>query len=109
MKESAQKKEEQAKQKLEAEKKAVESMQVNARCQVKIPGAATRLGTVMYLGELAGKPGYFVGIKYDEPLGKNDGSVDGKRYFQCGPNYGGFVKPEFITVGDFPEENLDEL
>lgn len=95
--------------KFEAEKKAIESMQVNSRCQVQVSGAPTRYGTIMYLGELAGKPGYFVGIKYDEPLGKNDGSVDGKRYFQCPPNYGGFVKPEFVAVGDFPEQGLDEI
>lgn len=84
-------------------------MQINSRCQVKLVGAPTRLGTVMYAGELQGKTGYFVGVKYDEPLGKNDGSVEGKRYFQCMPNYGGFVKPEFITIGDFPEENFDEI
>lgn len=105
----AQQKEELARQKLESEKRAIEKMSVNSRCQVRLPNAPTRLGTVMYLGELSGKSGYFVGIKYDEPLGKNDGSVDGKRYFQCLPNYGGFVKPDCVTVGDFPEENLDEL
>jgi tubulin-folding cofactor B len=106
---AAQDKEKLAREKLETEKKAIDAMSVGARCKVSIPNAPTRLGTVMYLGQLGSKPGYFVGVKYDEPLGKNDGSVDGKRYFECLPNYGGFVKPDAVCVGDFPEENFDEI
>jgi tubulin-specific chaperone B len=103
-------KEKAAKEKIETEKSLIESMKCGNRCQVKIPNAPTRVGTVMYLGPLDGKPGYFVGVKYDEPLGKNDGSTpDGKRYFQCLPNYGGFVKPDSVTVGDFAEETFDEF
>ena len=81
---------------------------MGSRCQVRVINAPTRLGEVMYTGALDGKPGYFVGVKYDEPLGKNDGSLNGKSYFKCNPNYGGFLKPDFVTCGDFPEENFDD-
>lgn len=38
--------------------------------------------------------GEWAGIILDTPVGKNDGTVAGIRYFQCQPNYGVFVKVE---------------
>ncbi|XP_049548684.1 tubulin-folding cofactor B-like [Anopheles darlingi] len=75
---------------------------VGARCRVQTKFVPPRLGEIMYAGRLPGKCGYFVGVKFDEPVGVNDGSVDGKRYFQCAPKYGSFVALEAVEVGDFP-------
>lgn len=49
-------------------------MTVGARCKVSVQSAPDRLGTVMYTGIVEGLPGYWIGIKYDEPLGKNNGT-----------------------------------
>lgn len=80
------------------------TMKVDDRCQVN-PGG--KRGSVRFVGKIpAIAPGFWVGVQYDEPVGKNDGSVKGHRYFECPPNYGGFLRPDKIEVGDFPEEDL---
>ncbi|KAI5846571.1 dynein associated protein-domain-containing protein [Morchella snyderi] len=48
---------------------------------------------VRYVGETLFAPGEWIGIEFEGPDGKNDGSVQGERYFNCPPNRGIFVKP----------------
>lgn len=55
---------------LEQEKKA-ESINIGDRCLVT--RGARRIGTVRYKGTFHLKPGIFIGVEFDEPLGMNDG------------------------------------
>lgn len=92
---------------IQRDKEVVDSIQVGARCKVTVVNAPTRLGTVKYAGLIEGLDGYWIGVQYDEPLGKNDGSCKGKKYFDCPANYGAFVKPVTVECGDFPAEDYD--
>jgi len=102
-----------AKEKEDQEKKEEQricdgGIKVDARCQVAVPNQLKKRGTIKYVGKVGFQPGWWVGIQYDEPTGKNDGSVKGKRYFTCPEKYGGFVKPEAVEAGDFPELDLSD-
>lgn len=57
-----------------------------------------RTGTIRYVGQTAFAAGDWVGIELDDGSGKNDGSVQGERYFDCPMGYGMFVRPTTITV-----------
>uniref|UniRef100_A0A8C9YCP6 CAP-Gly domain containing linker protein 1 n=1 Tax=Sander lucioperca TaxID=283035 RepID=A0A8C9YCP6_SANLU len=50
-----------------------------------------------FLGEAQFAPGQWAGIVLDEPIGKNDGSVAGVRYFQCEALRGIFTRPSKLS------------
>lgn len=56
-----------------------------------------RPGHIAYLGETHFAPGEWAGIVLDDPNGKNDGCVAGKRYFQCEPKRGIFSRLTRLT------------
>ena len=67
-----------------------------------------RRGEIMYIGKTPIAPGYWIGVCYDEEVGKNDGSVMGERLFQCPMNYGGFVRPPHVKMDNRPPPRKEE-
>ena len=80
-----------------------EGIEVGQRCEAELADKSKRRGEVKYVGKVDGTTGFWVGIELDEPWGKNNGSLKGKKYFSCEDNYGVFVRPGKVEVGDFPE------
>lgn len=85
-------------------------IETGKRCRVG--GDDTRRGTVMYVGDVKEIPsgsGAWVGVRLDEPVGKNDGSINGARYWgePSDMKHGVFVRPERVEIGDFPA--MDDL
>lgn len=59
-------------------------------------------GTVRYVGRVDGQNGVWVGIEWDDPSrGKHNGSIGGKKYFECLANApgGSFVRFEKVNEG----------
>nr|CAH7757255.1 unnamed protein product [Callosobruchus chinensis] len=63
-------------------------------------------GHIAYIGETQFAPGEWAGIALDEPIGKNDGSVGGIRYFQCEPKKGVFCRLTRLTRQPMNQEDM---
>ena len=99
---------------------AEKDIRLEKRCRVG--GDDARRGVVRYVGEIAGLGGEkeagcrWIGVEFDEPVGRNDGSAKSlgeggkeevKRLFECRDKFGVFVRPEKVEVGEWPP--LDDL
>ncbi|KAI8925712.1 CAP Gly-rich domain-containing protein [Entophlyctis helioformis] len=89
---------------------------VGSRCLVAAAdGELEKRGTVRFVGKVDFKPGFWVGVEYDEPVGKHNGTVQGKKYFDAKAGSGAFLRPNKLQVGDYPEidpfaeDDMDEF
>jgi len=62
---------------------------------------STRFGNYIGAVRYCGRPvdfaeGEWIGVEFEEPVGKNNGSVQGVEYFRCRHNHGLFVRPNQI-------------
>ena len=63
------------------------------------------------LGELKGKSGFWVGVEFSNPVGKNNGSLENEQYFKCDEKHGSFVRPKNVTIVETSKssQDVDEL
>jgi len=89
----------------------VPPFEIGSRIQTIKP---RRRGRLRYFGEVLinGDEKILAGIELDNPTGKNDGSLDGKRYFETRPSpsptmlYGLFVDSENLASDDFGSDSF---
>ena len=66
----------------------------------------TNPGAIAFIGETRFAKGEWAGIVLDEPVGKNNGSVQGVRYFECQAGHGIFTKLEKLTkINQIPNDD----
>ncbi|KAG7691536.1 hypothetical protein KL951_005373 [Ogataea haglerorum] len=77
-----------------------ELFRVGQSCEV-LSGNTSKSGVIKFVGkvdEIDNGKCIWVGVELELPLGKNDGSLKGKRFFDCEKNHGCFVKPSKIRL-----------
>eukprot|EP00903_Cladosiphon_okamuranus_P009243 g8821.t1 len=71
-----------------------DSISVGRRVRVLPKGLP---GVCRWVGPTHFSAGVWVGVELDSCEGKNDGEVQGSRYFTCAAGHGVFVRPESVT------------
>lgn len=64
---------------------------ISVGCRVQVLGKL--MGTVRFAGPTQFAAGQWVGVELDTAEGKNDGNVQGVKYFDCKPQHGIFARP----------------
>ncbi|GAP83841.1 putative CAP-Gly domain-containing protein [Rosellinia necatrix] len=106
------------KAKLDANEHEIKSRGIEVGKRCRVGGDDARRGEIKFVGdvkEIPGALGAWIGIHLDEPVGKNDGSIGGTRYWgaESSLKHGVFVRPERVEVGDWPVvddlEDMEEI
>jgi len=58
----------------------------------------SQAGILRFFGATEFASGTFAGVELDDPVGKNDGSLGGIRYFTCAPKHGRAMLGQIMAV-----------
>lgn len=67
------------------------------------------VGVVRFKGPTAFREGVWVGVELQKPNGKNDGVVQGVRYFRCEPKHGLFTNVEKLVLVAEPKPEPEPI
>ncbi|XP_064631573.1 dynactin subunit 1-like isoform X2 [Lineus longissimus] len=76
-----------------------EGKPVKVGARVQVTGKDV-IGNVAYVGTTQFSSGKWIGVVLGDAKGKNNGTVQGKRYFTCEDNHGIFVRQSQLTILD---------
>jgi len=69
---------------------------------IVMSSTGSKTGMLRYIGVTDFAPGEWCGVELDDPVGKNDGSVQGRRYFSCQPRFGLFAPVGKVSLSPSP-------
>ena len=75
-----------------------ETLDFNVGQNVKLNDG--RNAKIRFAGNTLFAPGDWLGVELENNSGKNDGAVQGQRYFLCEPGHGMFIRPSAATLRD---------
>lgn len=74
----------------------MQTIPTDIKVGVRVQVLGKLMGTVKFAGVTKFAAGPWVGVELDAPEGKNDGTVQGERYFDCKPGHGIFARPNSV-------------
>jgi len=80
---------------------------IGTRVRVTFEGFPSEPGIVRFNGTTHIDDGNWTGVELQRPMGINDGSVQGVRYFQCAQRHGIFVEPHRVFAEEQREDEED--
>ena len=83
-------------------------MKPGDRVVINNADGSVKVGTLRYLGETEFAKGNWAGVELDERIGKNDGSVGNKRYFQCESLFGVFAPAQKVFMLCFTHNRISD-
>lgn len=78
------------------------SLAIGQRCI-----ASDAPGVIRFIGTTEFSAGLWIGIELDEAQGKNDGTVQGVRYFDCAEKRGVFVRESKVVTTESVDRSYD--